>query len=65
MTIVLVTEPGTPGTSDTAVAPVGDNVGLAVVTRGPVGLKLTAAMGVPEFKLVNNTVSDCNINNDI
>ena len=38
--MVLVTEVGT-----TAVAPpVGDSVGLAVVTRGPLGLKLTAAM---------------------
>ena len=29
----------------TAVDPVGERAGLAVVTRGPVGLKLTAAMG--------------------
>ena len=35
VTIVLVT----------AVAPVGERADLAVVTRGPVGLKLTAAMG--------------------
>ena len=38
MTIVLVTE----GAG-------GDNVGLAVVTRGPLGLKLTAAMGTDDL----------------
>ena len=27
----------------------GDNVGLAVVTRGPLGLKLTAAMGAADL----------------
>ena len=39
VTIVLVTDDG---------AGV-DNVGLAVVTRGPLGLKLTAAMGAADL----------------
>ena len=51
--MVLVTEVGT-----TAVAPpVGDSVGLAVVTRGPLGLKLTAAMaGLAAGAETGNTV---------
>ena len=50
--MVLVTEVGT-----TAVAPpVGDSVGLAVVTRGPLGLKLTAAMAGLAGAETGNTV---------